>query len=116
MRSSARWSQSLSVEAYWLGKVWTWADIPALGDLVVFGCPANSGGALLSGVLPLRYCATRFAFRVPTWRLPIWSHVAGLVTEGGEDVGLVYVASFVAFLCTCWSFGCGGLFLCEKYL
>ena len=39
--------------------------------IVLFRYLANSGGALLSGVLPLRYCATRFACRFPTSRLPL---------------------------------------------
>ena len=35
---------------------------------------------LLAGTLHLRYCASRFARRTPTWRLPESGHVAGLVT------------------------------------
>ena len=45
--------------------------------LVLCRYPANSGGALLSGVLPLRCCATVFSS----------GHVADLVTEEGEEVG-----------------------------
>ena len=40
----------------------------------------------------LRFCAVRFACKVPTWRLPAAGNVAGLVTEGGEEVGVVHVA------------------------
>ena len=40
----------------------------------------------------MRYCATRFACRVPSWRLPLVGNVVDLVTEGGEEVGLVHVA------------------------
>ena len=36
--------------------------------------------------MPLRYCAVRFACKVPTLRLPAAGNVAGLVTEGGEEV------------------------------
>ena len=60
--------------------------------LVLFRYPVNSGNALQESVLPLRYCATRFASRVPTWPLPRWGHVADPVTEGGEEVGIVHVA------------------------
>ena len=37
-----------------------------------FRYPADSGGALLSGVPPFRCCATRFARKCPTWRLLLW--------------------------------------------
>ena len=60
--------------------------------LVLFMYRAIFFNALLSGVLPLRCCATRFACRVPTWCLPFWEIVAGLITEGREEVGLVHVA------------------------
>ena len=41
-------------------------------------------------LLPLRYCAGRFAGRIPTWRLPVGWHVIGLVTHesGGDAVVL----------------------------
>ena len=48
--------------------------------LGLFHYPTRSGRALLNGTLPLRYCAVRFASRIPTWRLPDSGHVAGLVT------------------------------------
>ena len=38
--------------------------------LSLFRYPPKSGRALLSGTLPLRYCAARFAYSTPTWRLP----------------------------------------------
>ena len=60
--------------------------------LVLLGFPPRSGAALLEGTLPLRYCAVKFACRVPTWRLPTCGHVAGLVTENDEEVGAVHVA------------------------
>ena len=45
----------------------------------------------LLGLLLLfwRVLSGRFASRIPTWRLPVDGHVAGLVTEGGEDTGVV---------------------------
>ena len=45
----------------------------------------------MQGTSLLRYCATRFASAVPTWRLPPAAYAASLVTEGGEEVGLVGV-------------------------
>ena len=42
--------------------------------------------------MPLRYCAARFARWIPTWRLLPVGGVAGLVTDGGEEVGIVQVA------------------------
>ena len=53
--------------------------------------PPWSAGALLQGTLPLRFCAGRFAGRVPTWRLPADGHVADLVYEGCEEVGILRV-------------------------
>ena len=62
------------IEAYWMGGVRTRAYIPSLGNIL--GCfffselwvlvryLANSGGVLLCGVPPQRYCAARFAFWV----------------------------------------------------
>ena len=64
------------------------------GLLVLFRYLANSGDALLCGVLPLRYRATSFALRVLTWRLLLWGNAAGLITEEGEEVGLVHVAPY----------------------
>ena len=56
-----------------------------LNELVrLFGYPSGSAGALLAGTLPLRYCTTRFASRIPTWRLPVPGHAASLVTAGIE--------------------------------
>ena len=39
----------------------------------------------------MRYYAARFASEVPSWRLPLCGGVAELVTEGGEEVGVVRV-------------------------
>ena len=51
------------------------------------------GLALLECHLPLRYCATRFACKVPTWRLPVGGGVAGLLAENGDGVAIVRAAS-----------------------
>ena len=64
------------------------------GLLVLFRYLANSGDALLGGVLPMRYRAASFALGVLTWRLPLWKNVAGLITEEGEEVVLVHVAPY----------------------
>ena len=50
--------------------------------LFLFGYPPGSGGALLRGTLPLRYCTSRFAHKVPTWCLPFPGGVALLVGLG----------------------------------
>ena len=54
--------------------------------LVLFGYPCGSAAALMSGVLPLRYCSGRFACRVPTWSLPAHGHVRGLIAGIAGDV------------------------------
>ena len=59
--------------------------------LALLRYPPRSATALLDGVLPLRYCAVRFASKVPTWRLPPCGNVAGLLTNDCEDVGIVRV-------------------------
>ena len=48
----------------------------------MFGYPCGSAAAFLAGVLPLRYCSAKFAFKFPTWRLPGRGHVCELVTDG----------------------------------
>ena len=47
--------------------------------LLLFQYPPRSSCALLAGTLPLRYCATRTARKVPFWTLPVPGHVAGLI-------------------------------------
>ena len=49
--------------------------------LVMFGYPDRSAAALLAGGLPLRYCSARFAWKLPTWRLPDRGRVCDLVAE-----------------------------------
>ena len=39
--------------------------------LVLFGYPPRSGAALLGGHQTLRYCATWFACKTPTWKLAV---------------------------------------------
>ena len=64
--------------------------------LGLFRYPSKPGRALLNGTLPLRYCASRFAYSTPTWRSPASGHVARLVAahsdaagyRGGEVIGL----------------------------
>ena len=64
------------------------ASVPFLNELLrLFGYPSGSAAALLAGTLPLRYCTTRFASRIPTWRLPVPGHAASLVTAGIEVPG-----------------------------
>ena len=59
--------------------------MPFLNELLrLFGYPSGSAGALLAGTLPLRYFTTRFASRIPTWRLPVPEHAASLVNAGIE--------------------------------
>ena len=56
------------------------SDIRFLDELLfLFGYLPRSGGALLRGTLPLRYCTSRFAHKVPTWGLPFPGGVALLV-------------------------------------
>ena len=56
------------------------SDIRFLDELLfLFGYPPGSGSALLRGTLPLRYCTSRFAHKVPTWSLPFPVAFASLV-------------------------------------
>ena len=64
------------------------ASEPFLNELLgLFGYPTGSARALHAGTLPLRYCTTRFARRIPTWRLPVPGQVACLVTAHHEASG-----------------------------
>ena len=47
----------------------------------LFRYPPRSGGALLNGTLPLRYCAARFAYSTPTCLLPVSWHVDRLIAS-----------------------------------
>ena len=47
--------------------------------LSLFRYPPRSCRALLDGTLPLRYCAARFAYSTPSWRLPVSGQVRSLV-------------------------------------
>ena len=73
--------------------------------LLLFQCPPKSSRALVAGTLHLRYCTARFASKVPTWRLPVSGHAAGLVHAGvgaagdsGTEVGAEEIR---------WVSGCG---------
>ena len=55
--------------------------------LSLFRYPPKSGGALLSGTLPLRYCAARFAYKTPTWRLPVSGYVDRLIASHSGAAG-----------------------------
>ena len=81
--------------------MWTWAYLSPereflfLNELLrLFACPSGSAGPLLDGTLPLRYCSTRFASRIPTWRLPVPGHAAALVTTDGEVPGTFGIEVF----------------------
>ena len=61
--------------------------------LQLFQYPPWSSRALLAGTLPLRYCAAKFASKVPTWRLLVSGQAASLVAadprvanDGGAEV------------------------------
>ena len=41
----------------------------------------------LSGTLPLRYCAARFAYSTPTWRLPVSGHVDRWIAAHSDAAG-----------------------------
>ena len=41
----------------------------------------------LMALFTLRYCASRFAYSTPTWRLPVSGHVARLIVVHCEDAG-----------------------------
>ena len=49
--------------------------------LVLFGYLDRSAAALLAGDLPLRYCNTRFAWKLHSWRLPDRGRVRDLVAD-----------------------------------
>ena len=55
--------------------------------LSLFRYLPRSGRALLNGTLPLRYCAARFAFCTPTWRLPVSGQVRGLIAAYPDYAG-----------------------------
>ena len=71
---------------------WESASVGSLDELLLlFWYHPRSATALLVGTLPPRYCAGWFASKIPTWRLPVDGHVAGLVAEEGGEVGVVRV-------------------------
>ena len=63
------------------------ASEPFLNEpLRFFNYPLGSARALLAGILPLQYCAARFASRAPAWRLLVPGQVASLVIAGSGVV------------------------------
>ena len=75
--------------------------------LLLFQCPPRCPPALLEGTSLLRYCARGVACRIPTWRLPAGGYAADLVTEGGEEVGIVRVEPGVSGDMPCFDGGGG---------
>ena len=64
------------------------ASVPFFDELLsLFRYPPKSGRALLNGTLLLRYCAARFAYSTPTWRLPASGHVDRLVAAHSDTAG-----------------------------
>ena len=78
--------------------------------LVVFGYPEGSGGLLLSGALPLRFCSRNFALRRPSWGLPASGGVRALLSEydSGCVVDLLADGGLARPL-GCWIKGTGGI-------
>ena len=81
--------------------------------LVLFKFPPKSGVAQLEGVLLLRYCATKFAGKVPSWRLPLKGNVADLVTEGVRK-SVLFILLHVRILVLVLIFVMGGRALEES--
>ena len=57
--------------------------------LVLFGYPDRYAAAFLAGDLPLWYCSARFAWKLPTWRLPDRGRVRELVTESVDGARVI---------------------------
>ena len=78
--------------------------------LEVFGYPQGSGGLLLSGELPLRFCSGNFALRRPSWGLPDSGGVQALLSGSGPDLSVVELpaAQGRAHSVGCWTKGAGG--------
>ena len=84
---------------------------PGLDSLLaVFGYPVGSGGLLLSGDLPLRFCSGNFALRRPSWGLPDSGGVQALLSEGGPGLRIseLPAAEGRAHSGGCWTKGAGG--------
>ena len=65
--------------------------------LGLFRYPPGSGRALLAGILPLRYCAARFACRTPTWPLPV-PGLLFMMVLGERILSLVFVGRFAGLV------------------
>ena len=58
--------------------------------------PRESASELFLNALHLRYCAARFAYSTPTWRLPASGHVGRLVAaypDSASDCGVRFLSS-----------------------
>ena len=78
--------------------------------LAVFRYPVGSGGLLLSGELPLRFCSGNFALRRPSWSLPDSGGVQALLSEGGSDLSIAELPAVQGRVDSggCWTKGAGG--------
>ena len=78
--------------------------------LVVFGYPEGSGGLLLSGDLPLRFCSNNFALRRPSWSLPASGGIQALLSDYGPGCVVEPLADGgLARPVGCWVRGTGGI-------
>ena len=78
--------------------------------LEVFGYPQGSGGLLLSGDLPPRFCSGNFALRKPSWSLPDCSGVQALLSVGSLGFGFGELPAVRGRVNSggCWTKGAGG--------
>ena len=51
--------------------------------------------------MSLRYYATRFASKIPSWTLLFGGGFAALITLGGEEVGVLWVERCVHVIASC---------------
>ena len=71
-----------------------------LDDLLgLLGYPSGSGAALLGGSLRPKYQTFSFAYRKPTWRIPLIGEVANIIAFGGNDIDQEGI-----YLCCGWAF------------
>ena len=67
--------------------------------MVLFGYPDRSAAASLAGDLPLRYCNTRFAWKLPTWRdLLIRGRVRDLVADSVDGARICFLLLLVVLV------------------
>ena len=70
----------------------------------------GSGGLLLSGELPLRFCSGNFALRRPSWSLPDYGGVQELLSVEGPGLSIVELPAVRGRVRSggCWTKGAGG--------